>query len=114
MSYLRDSSAPTVGQPKCTYSSLGSVYSGQMAGMVGAQGSYVVPQYCPSGPGPNYPPKYNTLSHGQTYLCGGYFNVSGAYPYADCTSCKSNFVTRPCKGNIDCATPAVEGFRRRY
>ncbi len=110
MSNLRDYNAPTVGQAGCTYSRLGSIYSGQMAGAIPQDGSYLVPKYCPGGPGPNYPPKYNTLSHGQDYMCGGYFNVTGAYPYADCTSCKTGFVSRPCKSTIDCQT--VEGYKK--
>lgn len=119
MAQYRDYQNPTVGQLGCTYSRLGNVYSGRSAnGNVDSMANYVVPKFCPNGPGPNYPPRYDTLSHGQAYNCGGYFDVSGAYPYADCTSCKAGFTTRPCKGNIAgaCkpAAPATEGYRRRW
>ena len=112
MAHVRDYQGPTVGQAGCTYSRLGNVYSGQMAGRNVEQNTYVVPKLCSNGPGPSYPPKYNTLSHGQAYQCGGYFNVKGAYPFADCASCKADYVQRPCKGNINCSA-SVEGYRGR-
>ena len=52
-------------------------------------GSYIVPKLCPDGAAPNYPPRCDTFTHGQNYLCGGYFSMQGAYPLADCTSCKA-------------------------
>jgi len=112
MAHVRDYQGSTVGQAGCTYSQLGNVYAGQMAGQITQQDVYVVPQLCQNGAGPNYPPKYNTLSHGQQYQCGGYFNVKGAYPYSDCTSCNVNYVKRGCKDNVNCSAPSVvEGYR---
>ncbi len=111
MAQVREYQGPTVGQVGCTYSKLGNISSGQMAGQTITQNSYLVPNYCSSGAGPNYPPPYNTLSHGQAYNCGGYFNIKGAYPYADCVNCATNFVQRPCTGSISCGTK--EGYRRR-
>jgi hypothetical protein len=97
----------------CTYSSLGNVCSGGGSNSFQvplANQGYVVPKFCPDGAEPNYPPRYDTLSHGQKYQCGGYFNVSGAYPYATCSSCNSSFVNRPCNGNIQCGNNIVEGY----
>ena len=121
MAQYRDYQAPAVGQAKCTYSSLSNVYGGRMAGTEAVkQNDYIVPKLCPSGPRPNYPPKKDTLTHGQDYLCGGYFSMSGAYPLADCGPCQCEYVTRPCSGNIkgicDRGQPvpaAVEAYRRR-
>lgn len=100
----------------CTYSSLPRTYSGQYAnGLTSAQGSYVVPALCPNGPPElSYPPSYNTLQHGGQHTCNGYFHMSGAYPAANCSSCKATYVERPCKGNISavCNPVAVEGFRQ--
>lgn len=112
MAQIRDYQGPTVGQAGCTYSRLGNIYSGQTAGKNVAQNNYLVPKLCPNGAGPNYPPKYDTLSHGQQYQCGGYFNVQGAYPLADCKSCNVEYVQRPCKDNINC-NASVEGYRNR-
>jgi hypothetical protein len=113
MAQYREYQKPTVGQAGCTYSRLGNVYQGQMAGGAAAQNNYIVPKLCPNGPGPNYPPKYDTLSHGQAYQCGGYFGLSGAYPFADCQNCQADYVQRPCKANINCAANASvsEGYR---
>lgn len=114
MSQTRDYQGAAVGQAGCTYSRLGNVYSGMMAGMDAKQDSYMVPKLCPSGPGPNYPPKYDALSHGSNYLCGGYFNVQSAYPYSDCSSCKAEYVQRPCKGPMtQCNAPQTqEGYAK--
>lgn len=113
MAQYRDYQSPTVGQAGCTYSSLASTYSGKMAsgGAYAPMANYVVPKMCPSGPGPQYPPAYNTFSHGQAYNCGGYFNIKGAYPYATCSSCQLSFTERPCQGNIrgQCSG-GVEGY----
>lgn len=65
-----------------------------------AMSNYVVPKLCSDGPGPNYPPRYDTFTHNQPYNCGGYFNLVGAYNYANCTDCAQQFVQRPCSGNI--------------
>lgn len=119
MAQYRDYQGPTVGQSGCSYSSLRNVYSGQSASGESAQmANYIVPKLCPNGAAPNYPPRYDTLSHGQNYLCGGYFNMQGAYPLASCTDCKADYIQRPCTGNIarSCQTTppspvAKEGFR---
>lgn len=106
----------TVNQNGCTYSNLTSTYSGKYAnGMMADQTMYTVPALCPNGPSDlAYPPAYNTLQHGSgRATCGGYFSMSGAYPAANCTSCKATYVQRPCAGNIAgvCNAPmAVEGF----
>ena len=101
MAQYRDYQASTVGQSGCTYSQLANTYMGRYAGMSAPPMSmYVVPKFCQGGSGPQYPPAYDTLTHGQKYNCGGYFAVTGAYPYATCNSCQQEFVDRPCKGNI--------------
>jgi hypothetical protein len=102
----------TVNQTGCTYSRLGSIYSGMSAGQDVKQDMYIVPKLCPDGPGPSYPPQYDTLSHKQQYLCGGYFNVRGAYPFSDCSSCKAEYVQRPCKGVLSCNVNVQAGSRR--
>lgn len=112
MSQYRDYSAPTVGQSRCSYSSLANVYSGRSAGNETMNmANYVVPKLCANGSQfglPSYPPPYDTLSHGQQYACGGYFGFAGAYPFANCTSCKADYIQRPCKGDIfnQCGAPA--------
>jgi hypothetical protein len=97
-------------EASCTYSALGSIYSGLSAdNVVPGQANYIVPKLCPNTPSLNYPPNYNTLAHGQEYMCGGYFDIRKAYPEADCKSCNATYVARPCKGNIDaiCNPPPV-------
>lgn len=118
MAHYREYQAPTVGSSGCTYSSLNKSYGLHSApsAQVSSMANYTVPQYLPNGAGPNYPPKYNTLSHGQEYVCGGYFNMQGAYPYASCESCNVNYVQRPCNGNLNggsASAPVAESFRRR-
>ena len=106
----------TAGAAGCTYSRLANIYSGQNLNKIVNQGTYIVPKLCPNGPiGSSYPPKYDTLSHGQKYLCGGHFDVKGAYPMADCASCNVDYVQRPCTGNIagQCNSASVEGYRRK-
>lgn len=95
------------------YNRLNQIWSGEMASNVlsSKSGSYTVPKLCPQGDGPHYPPKYNTLHHGldESKRHGGYFNLTHAYPYADCESCKVTTVERPCLGQIPCngaAAPA--------
>jgi hypothetical protein len=109
MAQYKEYNNSTVGELGCTYSSLNRVYGGKMAdGRVVRQQNYVVPKYCPNGPGPNYPPRYDTLSHGGQNNCGGHFSMKGAYPYASCDSCVTPypngqpFVERPCRGYINC------------
>ena len=121
MAQYREYQGLPVQQAGCTYSQLKYTYgvpsaasslssacnsnSSNMAYSLGAvktpvMSNYVVPLMCPGGQGPNYPPRYDTLSHGQPYVCGGHFTITGAYPYADCTNCGLQFVNRPCSGNI--------------
>ena len=96
----------------CAYSSLGNTWSQKVApDVVTANAfSYTVPEYCPDGAGPNYPPALDTLSHGHAGSYGGYFQLTSAYPYATCDTCKTSFTDRPCIGSINCAkstpTPA--------
>ena len=97
-----------VQSPPNTYARLSNYNQGFGRGPVAEipQGTpsmafYTVPSYCPSGPGPNYPPKYDALSHGQSDPSpGGYFNVAKAYPHAGEMSCGTKFVNRPCKGFV--------------
>lgn len=118
----KDYQGLSVGQAGCTYASLRNTYgfaspasslasscnnnpAANMAYSLGAvqapkMSNYIVPKMCPNGPGPNYPPRYDTLSHQQPYLCGGYFNITSAYPDANCTDCALTFTNRPCSGNI--------------
>lgn len=100
----RDYLGSAVGQQGCTYSRLGNIYAGQSQADDGApaMNTYIVPKLCPNGPAPNYPPRYDTLSHGANYLCGGYFSVKNAYPTANCGPCNAEYVDRPCRGFISC------------
>ena len=101
----REYTQPSVGQSGCTYSSLRQTYgNAQAPGRFPGMGISVVPKLCPDGPGPNYPPAYNTLSHGSDYLCGGYFSLDKAYPQANCTSCNAVYTTRACDGCIGCGS----------
>lgn len=114
MSQYKDYQKPTVGQAGCTYSQLGNIYSGMSAERESVKmADYIVPKFCPNGGGPNYPPKYDALTHGKAYLCGGYFDVKSAYPYAGCNTCQSEFVKRPCKGTINqqCMNPKVNSYK---
>jgi hypothetical protein len=96
-----------VGQNACTYSQLAGVYGANTP----AAGQYTVPLLCPnSKSGPSYPPRHDTFSHGLTTpICGGYFNLKSAYPFADCTSCNAPYIQKPCNGKISC-----EGYRTSY
>lgn len=123
MAHVKDYQGPTVGNKQCTYSSLGNIYSGATTQnqMNTSQSNYIVPKLCSSGDGPNYPPKYNTLSHNQSYQCGGYFNISGAYPYSKDGQCNVSYVEKPCSSHsISCGTApkaptqVEETYRRRY
>lgn len=110
MSCQREYDSPVVNCGGCTYTSLRDYNLGQpeapLCSAIPSMATQVVPMYCPSGPGPNYPPKYNTLQHGGQGNCGGYFGVQGAYPYTDGINCATKFVARPCDGFIPC--PDVE------
>jgi len=106
---------PSVGQQGCSYSSLKRTYgmsnSMGVSANVGNMASYDVPDLCGNN-GPSYPPKYNTLSHGQANTCGGHFSMKGAYPFADCQSCNAPRIQRPCNGNVNCNRSQVsESFR---
>lgn len=118
MSQYKDYTNPTVGNASCTYSKLASVYSGQMAGShVPSSANYTVPKLCPNnGSGLSYPPRYDTLQHGNQASCGGYFHLNSAYPNATCNTCNAEYVQRPCAGNIHsaCTPPSTkEGYRHR-
>lgn len=95
--------APTVGQARCTYSNLASIFGSNTS----KAGAYTVPALCPNNPnGPSYPPTINTFSHGQTTpSCGGYFSMKGAYPFANCTSCNASYTTKPCNGPFTYCNP---------
>ena len=93
----------TVGSTPCTYSSLRQTYDGKNAGgHIPNQGNYRVPNLCPNGSGPNYPPSYDTLTHGQKHQCGGYFGLKGAYPFASCNACNAPYTNRVCSSNHTC------------
>lgn len=121
MPHYSEYQAPTVGQSTCSYSSLRKTYSGQQAlENVPSMAIQTVPNYCPNNVnGPSYPPRYDTLSHGNQMSCGGHFNMSAAYPFANCTSCNAGMTQRNCAGGNIC-TPAMpndplseEGFTDR-
>lgn len=83
------------------YSRLAGIPIGSQSNGIVSQNSYIVPKYCPSGDQPNYPPRPDTLTHGRQFS-GGYFTMKSAYPYADCSGCRTTFVERPCVGDIQC------------
>lgn len=98
--YSRDKQT-IVGKGFNAYNNLGQICQGQnLAPIVGVPSIYTVPKYCPSGPGPNYPPKYDALSHGFGYQGQGYFDLKKAYPFADCVNCAATMVNRPCAGFV--------------
>jgi hypothetical protein len=100
----------TVGESGCSYSSLNRTYGVGVSSQVASMANYTVPEYLPNNQnGPSYPPRYDTLSHGNDYLCGGYFSMKSAYPHASCESCNVNYVSRPCDGNL----PQKESYGRR-
>ncbi len=88
------------------YNRLNQIWSGQMVSdqVNVKRGTYTVPKICPQGEGPHYPPSYSTLHHDldESHRHGVYFNMKGAYPFADCESCKVSMTERPCLGHIDC------------
>lgn len=100
----------SISQSSCTYKRMQDVYPPSDAKIIVSQGTYTVPQICPNSSGLSYPPRPDTLTHGQSSSCGGYFNVKNAYPYASCDHCDETFVEKPCVGNITCTK---EGYRRR-
>ncbi|MDC3332970.1 hypothetical protein OAV62_01895 [bacterium] len=106
MSQYKDYTRPTVGQAGCSYSSLGHTYKGHPSNVVPPMSNYMVPDYCPDGPGPNYPPRYDTLTHGGRGSCGGKFDLQGAYPYADCSSCLGKDTGKYSVGNRPSNVPA--------
>lgn len=100
MSQYKEYTRPTVGQSGCSYSMLGATYHGAKAGdAIQAMNNYMVPDYCPDGPGPNYPPRYDTLTHGIQGSCGGKFNFKNAYPFANCSSCLGKELAPYANGN---------------
>lgn len=113
MSQYKEYSKPVVGNPGCTYSNLARTYGNgsrqSMMNNVPSMATYTVPKLCHNGSGPSYPPRYDTLTHGQSAMCGGYFSMKGAYPHADCASCDAEYTQRPCNGHVDCsASPSVK------
>lgn len=85
----REFSKNPISQQACTYTSLANLSQGNVApGVAFNMGETMVPKFCPSGPGPNYPPRYDTLTHGGKNGCGGYFNFTNAYPFASCNECQ--------------------------
>lgn len=95
--------APQAGDVASNLNQCHADYAAQQAAPVG---QYNVPKYCPSGPGPNYPPAYDTLTHGGKGGCSGHFNMLAAYKHADCSGCHVQRTTRPCTGNIYAACAA--------
>lgn len=97
----------------CVYAPLSTTYMGYSANVSQPQqtGTFRVPKLCASGGGPSYPPHPDTLTHGGP-ACGGHVSYTHAYPYADCSGCKTGaggveYVDRPCgQGYIDCSTTA--------
>lgn len=75
-----------VGNSGCSYNKLQQTYGGKSA-MAEIQSNmvYNVPGICQSGPAPNYPPPYDTLTGSST--CGGKPSLGSAYPYSSCNSC---------------------------
>jgi hypothetical protein len=108
MAHYRDYTKPVVGQSGCSYSSLRNVWGSGNEGL----SNYTVPNLCPTGEGPNYPPRYDTLTHGNKGgACGGYFHLKSAYPYAGCDTCSASYVNRSCTGDITCN---LEKYKHRY
>jgi hypothetical protein len=95
---------PTVNNLGCSYSNLVSTYGGTTSvGQVPSMSNYIVPKLCYSSKQtdqPTYPPPYNTLT-GSGQTCGGHFNMQNAYPFANCTNCSAQYITRPCNGTIE-------------
>lgn len=81
-----------INNTSCSYRALATTYP--------ANGSYTVPNLC-SGYS-QYPPAYNTLSHGNRGQCGTHFSFASAYPDATCTSCNIQYGPRPCSGVVHC------------
>lgn len=134
MSHYNEYQQPTVGQAGCSYSRLGNTYGNSGPSAIPNMAVYSVPKYCPNGPKPNYPPPYDTLSHGGKGGCGSHFNLKSAFPNANCSSClgkpyakwqnnmgyntASNipatalgqFVPRGCASNVVAACNSNEGY----
>lgn len=110
MSYAHEYSHPTTNYAGCNYASLKNYNEGFGRGPVApvptgtpSMAVQTVPAYCPNNPvGTAYPPRYNTLQHGEPYTCGGYFGIMSAYPAAAGTKCATTFTNRPCAGFINC------------
>ncbi len=102
MSQHREYQGKANAQQACSYSSLRNLKVPQAMGASVQDGSYQVPFVCPSGTQTNYPPRIDTLSHGQAYTCGGYFQLKGAYQ----EPCQDSMVARQCAGNISCTAAA--------
>lgn len=110
MSQHREYQGKANAQQACSYSSLRNLKVPQAMGASSQDGSYQVPFVCPSSTPTNYPPKSDTLSHGQAYTCGGYFQLKGAYQ----EPCQDSMVSRACAGNIDCSTAPAPVTVEKY
>lgn len=88
-----EGTSPTVSGSSCSYATL-SHYNNGSKGMQPpvpretVSGSYVVPSY--SAPG------YNTLNHGATPSCSGFFNIGDAYK-SNGGNCNTKFVKKLCQ-----------------
>lgn len=87
-----------VGRTGCDYSDLNKTYTFASGDVPMGSGEYIVPAYCPGNGAnaPAYPPPYDTLTHNGRFGCGSHFSLKDAYPYYDCTSCKTTFMKRKC------------------
>lgn len=107
MSYNNEYTRPTVGYASCSYRQLKSYNPGPEAPVparVPSMANTVVPNLCGM-----YPPPYDTLSHGGSNSCGGYFPVTHAYNSDYCENNPNQFVQRNCDGLVNCN---VENYSR--
>jgi len=88
----------------CSYDQLRQTYDGKSvdSNMLADPSIYDVPDMrYNSQVGYNYPPSYDSLTHGVGYQCGGHFSLNSAYPNATCTTCNAPRTTRKCDGNFN-------------
>ena len=86
--YKSEYSKPSVGGPSCGYNTLGC-YQGSYPNMPGFKpgvttGVMVTPNYSPTS--------YDSLSHGSSGLCNGYYNITDAYG----SDFRTGYTTRLC------------------
>jgi hypothetical protein len=87
----------------CTYDQLKQTYDGKSvdSNMMADPSIYDIPDMRYNSSVENaYPPRYDALTHGVGYQCGGHFGLKNAYPGATCTSCSAKRTTRKCDGNF--------------